>query len=163
MMMTNYTMWMQNNLISSIQCNLYASIWQVWVIEHYPLSLELPDSSFLGLFLSNSSPWGVEATASFQLIWRSVPISSMRFSGDNSPHCAGKKKLALSLSVDYVRILCHFTSLVPRPPPYFALQFAFSIIHGSERAAKNGEGLHLALQYWSASKVLIWLVELRLL
>ena len=26
------------------------------------------------------------------------------------------------------------TSLVPRPPPFFVLQFAFSIIHGSGRA-----------------------------
>ena len=33
-------------------------------------------------------------------------------------------------------------SLVPRPTPFFfVLRFAFSIIHGGGRAAKNGEGL----------------------
>ena len=32
------------------------------------------------------------------------------------------------------------TSLVPRPPPFFfALRFAFSIIHGSGRARKMGK------------------------
>ena len=31
------------------------------------------------------------------------------------------------------------TSLIPRPPLFFVLRFAFSIIHGSERAVKNGE------------------------
>ena len=30
-------------------------------------------------------------------------------------------------------------SLVPRPPPFFVLQFAFSIIHGSRRARKTGK------------------------
>ena len=30
-------------------------------------------------------------------------------------------------------------SLVPRPPPFFALRFAFSIIHGSGRAGKTGK------------------------
>ena len=57
-----------------------------------------------------------------------------------------------------------FTSLVPRAPPYFALQFTFSIIRGSERAAKNGgrpaSGLHSTDVLF---KVLIRLVELRLL
>ena len=44
------------------------------------------------------------------------------------------------------------SSLVPRPPPFFVLQFAFSIIHGSalplpciilnaSRRTKNGGGL----------------------
>lgn len=28
--------------------------------------------------------------------------------------------------------------LVPRPPPFFPFSPAFSIIHGSERVAKNG-------------------------
>ena len=32
-------------------------------------------------------------------------------------------------------------NLVPRPPPFFVLQFVFSTKHGSRRAAKNGEGL----------------------
>ena len=31
-------------------------------------------------------------------------------------------------------------SLIPRPPPFY-LPFAFTIIHGSGRLAKNGEGL----------------------
>ena len=31
-------------------------------------------------------------------------------------------------------------SLVPRAPPFY-LPFAFTIIHGSVRPAKNGEGL----------------------
>ena len=31
-------------------------------------------------------------------------------------------------------------SLGPRPPPFY-LPFAFTIIHGSGRPAKNGEGL----------------------
>ena len=31
--------------------------------------------------------------------------------------------------------------LVPRPPLFFVIQFAFSIIHGSGRAAKNEEDL----------------------
>ena len=31
------------------------------------------------------------------------------------------------------------TSLVPRPPPFFVLRFAFSIIHGSGRARKTGK------------------------
>ena len=31
------------------------------------------------------------------------------------------------------------SSLVPRPPPFFALWFAFSIIHGSGRARKMGK------------------------
>ena len=30
-------------------------------------------------------------------------------------------------------------SLVPRPPPFFVLRFAFSIIHGSGRARKMGK------------------------
>ena len=36
--------------------------------------------------------------------------------------------------------LYYIASLVPRPPPFY-LPFAFTIIHGSERPAKNGEGL----------------------
>ena len=31
------------------------------------------------------------------------------------------------------------TSLIPRPPPFFVLRFAFSIIHGSGRARKTGK------------------------
>ena len=30
-------------------------------------------------------------------------------------------------------------SLVPRPPPFFVLQFLFSIIHGSGRVRKTGK------------------------
>ena len=41
-----------------------------------------------------------------------------------------------NLQVDQVK-----ASLVPRPPLFFVLQFAFSIIHGSGRTVKNGEGL----------------------
>ena len=33
-------------------------------------------------------------------------------------------------------------SLVPKPPQYFVLQFAFSVIHRSRRVVKNREGLH---------------------
>ena len=32
-------------------------------------------------------------------------------------------------------------SLVPRPPPFFVLQFAFRIIYGSGRHSKNREFL----------------------
>ena len=35
----------------------------------------------------------------------------------------------------------HTVSLVPRPPPFFVLLFAFTIIHRSRRAAKNMKGL----------------------
>jgi len=36
-------------------------------------------------------------------------------------------------------------SLVPRPPPFFVLRFAFSIIHGSGRARKTGKAwFHLS-------------------
>ena len=35
---------------------------------------------------------------------------------------------------------CLLYSLIPRPSPFFVLQFAFSIIHGSGRVAK-AEGL----------------------
>ena len=37
--------------------------------------------------------------------------------------------------------VCMQHSLIPRPPPFFCPLFAFSIIHGSGRAAKNGESL----------------------
>ena len=37
-------------------------------------------------------------------------------------------------------------SLVPRPP-FFVLWFVFSIIHGSGRAQKNGEGLVSSITY----------------
>ena len=37
------------------------------------------------------------------------------------------------------RLLCVWASLVPRPPPFFVLRFAFSIIHGSRRARKTGK------------------------
>ena len=33
-------------------------------------------------------------------------------------------------------------SLVPKPPQYFVLQFAFSVIHRSRRVVKSREGLH---------------------
>ena len=33
-------------------------------------------------------------------------------------------------------------SLVPRPPPFFVLQFSFSIIHGS-----RGGGIHVQITY----------------
>jgi len=37
------------------------------------------------------------------------------------------------------------SSLVPRPPPFFVLWFAFSIIHGSRRARKTGKAwFHLS-------------------
>ena len=39
------------------------------------------------------------------------------------------------------RLIRYSCSLVPRPPPFFVLRFAFSIIHGSGRVAKNGEDL----------------------
>ena len=53
-------------------------------------------------------------------------------------------------------------SLIPRPPPFFVLRFAFSIIHGSgfralplpciilntNRRTKNGEGLGTRLDEW---------------
>ena len=35
-------------------------------------------------------------------------------------------------------------SLVLRPSPFFVLQFAFGIIHGGIRDAKNGVGLGIA-------------------
>ena len=39
----------------------------------------------------------------------------------------------------HLRGMWELSSLVPRPPPSFVIQFAFGIINGSGRAAKNGE------------------------
>jgi len=36
---------------------------------------------------------------------------------------------------------CGGDSLVPRPTPFFTLQFVLTIVHGSGSAVKNGEGL----------------------
>ena len=39
-------------------------------------------------------------------------------------------------------------SLVPRPPTFFVLRFAFSIIHGSGRARKTGEAWSHSSREW---------------
>ena len=44
--------------------------------------------------------------------------------------------------------MCAFYSLVPRPPPFFVLQFSFSIIHGSGRAWKTGKGWEHLSHEW---------------
>ena len=44
--------------------------------------------------------------------------------------------------------LCSIISLVPRPPPFFVLRFAFSIIHGSGRARKTGKAWSHLSRAW---------------
>ena len=46
-------------------------------------------------------------------------------------------------------ISCSLLSLVPRPPPFFVLQFAFSIIHvlNANQRTKNGGGLGTRLLF----------------
>ena len=46
---------------------------------------------------------------------------------------------------------CMWCSLVPRPPPFFVLRFAFSIIHGSRRVRKTGKAWEHLYITWMTS------------
>ena len=43
----------------------------------------------------------------------------------------------------------HGYSLAPRPPPFFVVRFAFSIIHGSGRAQKTGKAWSHSSREWT--------------
>ena len=51
----------------------------------------------------------------------------------------------VAMAISVVVIQSVLTSLVPRPPLFFVLWFAFSIIHGRRRVAKNGEDLEILM------------------
>jgi len=58
----------------------------------------------------------------------------------NRPSWGCNNVVLITLHIAQVYYIMHaIIRLVPRPPPFFVLQFAFSIIHGSGRARKTGK------------------------
>ena len=64
----------------------------------------------------------------------------------------GKRALQTKKVCEH-KIMCNFSSLVPRPTPFFVLRFVFNIIHGGGRAREKrgrpGNTCHVNDVWWT--------------